>query len=333
MSNTWRQCLDEFFYFRQRLAELVTFLSIHIFGSEVSWEEIRRGKLNSAPHVNRNLDGALDLDLLLTEARSRAAEAEARRSSTTDKCKTLLTLSSLVLTASGVILSKASFEETWVRVILLLAILFLLHVVILISMHFAVGTEMRPSLDQEDARLSGADLRKSLINIYLRCQADKDARVDFLVEIYKVARFFFLIGLSLLIVVISSSLPKKGEILERRVADELIKDPRFTEIIRERLREEPGKPDPGQSERSGLAPANSNPNARGSEERFFGNSNGSISNRKDGSGSSLVLQWKLEPPMGAINSPLLRPKIQELTFSEIRIDSKKGQGNFIFLKP
>jgi hypothetical protein len=144
----------------------------------------------------------------------------------------LLTLSSFVLTAAGLVLSKISLTGGVLQVALLLAILSLLHVVILLSMHFAVRSEMQMSIEQMDVGLSPGDLRKSLINSYLRCQSDRDSRVDFLLEIYKSARFFFFVGLLMQIAVLSFSFLRTNDKLAENVASELMKDPRFTDRIR-----------------------------------------------------------------------------------------------------
>ncbi len=232
LAKVWRSFLDCFFNFRRWLGTLVTFLSIHLLGSEVSWEEIKSGKIKSSPHFDRDLEAAQDLDLLLGEAKSRLEESEARRSTVVEKCKTLLTLSSFVLTAAGLVLSKISIIGGPLQASLLFSILFLLHVVILLSMHFAVRSEMQISIDQADVGLSPADLRKSLFNSYLRCQVDRDSRVDFLLEIYKSARFFFFLGLLMLIVVLSFSFLRTNDKLAANVASELMKDPHFVDSIR-----------------------------------------------------------------------------------------------------
>jgi hypothetical protein len=237
LSRAWRGILDAFYHARQWAATLITFLSIHLFGSEVSWEEVKKGKLGSTTHTDRNLDAAEDLDLILSEARSCLAGAEARRTAITDKCKSLLTLSSLVLAASGVLLSKASLNDSWLRVVLFLTVLALLHVVILLAMLFAVRSDMQMSIDQDDVHLPGKDLKKSLINAYLSCQADRDNRVDFLVEVYKTARFFFLAGLTMLVIVLSFSfLQAPDDELPERVATELISDERFLDSVRDRTK-------------------------------------------------------------------------------------------------
>ncbi len=236
IARRWRNILDGFYYFREWLTTLITFLSLHAYASEISWDEIKNGKRKPTKKADLKLDDAQDLDLLLSEAKCRLAEEEGRRNSTTDKCKSLVTLSSLVLAASGIVVSKTNLDSTWTQPILVLAALSLIHVVILISMHFAVGTDKQPTIDQHDATLSGDDLRKSLINIYLECQADRSDRVDFLVELYKGARFYFLLGLTLIIVLLVSTFPSRPkEDLPSAVAKQLIENATFIERLSERI--------------------------------------------------------------------------------------------------
>jgi hypothetical protein len=236
IASTWRKFLDGFYYFREWLTTLITYLSLHLYASEISWDEIKKGKIRSTQQVDLKLDAAKDLDLLLSEVKCRLAEEEDRRNSTTDKCKSLVTLSSLVLAASGIVVSKTNLDATWTQLILVLAALSLLHVVVLISMHFAVGADMQPTIDQHDATLSEDDLRKSLINIYLQCQADRNARVNFLVELYKGARFYFLLGLTLIIVLLVSTFPARPkEDLASTVAKKLTENATLIERLSDRI--------------------------------------------------------------------------------------------------
>jgi len=236
IARSWRNILDGFYYFREWLTTLITFLSLHIYASEISWNEIKKGKIKSPKQDGLKLDGAIELDLLLSEVKCRLAEAENRRNSTADKCKSLVTLSSLVLAASGIVVSKTNLDSTWTQLILVLAALSLLHVVVLISMHFAVGTDKNTTIDQHDASLSGDDLRKSLINSYLKCQADRNDRVNFLVELYKGARFYFLLGLTLIIALLVSTFPALAkEDLPSAVAKQLTENATFIERLSERI--------------------------------------------------------------------------------------------------
>ena len=236
IARTWRITLDGFYHFREWLTTLITFLSLHLYASEITWSQIKKGKIKSPVQVNLKLDDAKELDLLLSEVKCRLAEAEKRRDTTTDKCKSLVTLSSLVLAASGIVVSKANLNSTWTQLMLVLAALLLIHVVILISMHFAVSADTHPTIDQHDASLSGDDLRKSLINTYLKCQADRNERVNFLVELYKGARFYFLLGLTLIIVLLVATLsapPKKD--LSSTVAKQLSENAPFIENLYQRI--------------------------------------------------------------------------------------------------
>ena len=243
IARTWRNILDGFYYFREWLTTLITFLSLHIYASEISWNEIKNRKIKSPEQDDLKLDDAKDLDFLLSEVKCRLAEEEDRRNSTTDKCKSLVTLSSLVLAASGIVVLKANLDSTWTQLILVLAALSLLHVVVLISMHFAVGADMQPTIDQHDASLSGDDLRKSLINTYLKCQADRHDRVNFLVELYKGSRFFFLLGLTFIIALLVSTFPARPkEELTSAVAKQLTENTTFIERLSERIASIENKP-------------------------------------------------------------------------------------------
>lgn len=112
-------------------------------------------------------------------------------------------------------------------------------------MHFAVGADMQPTIDQHDATLSGDDLRKSLINTYLKCQADRNDRVNFLVELYKGARFYFLLGLTLIIALLVSTFPERTkEDLPSTFAKQLTENATLIERRSQRIASIENKPKP-----------------------------------------------------------------------------------------
>jgi len=118
--------------------------------------------------------------------------AESRRNVVTDKCKTLLTIVSLLLAIIGALLPKSFvFSELWIRLAFFAAILCLFWSVVLLLSYFRVGRDQQLSITQADVHLDSGNLKKSLINNYLSCEAATDNRTDFLTDIYKVAQGYF----------------------------------------------------------------------------------------------------------------------------------------------
>src|SRR5258706_12582284 len=85
----------------------ITFLSIRLYGiDDCHFKNVREGYYPNIQSVPRNLDRAKDLEAILAEAKECLASAKDRRAAVTDKCKSLLTLSSLLLTIIGAVFPK-----------------------------------------------------------------------------------------------------------------------------------------------------------------------------------------------------------------------------------
>lgn len=91
-----QQLLDYFYYFRRFCASALAFLTLRIYGLEVSFKDVRDGSYTSLRYSNLHLDDAQDFESLLAMARESIAGAAKRRLTITEKCKTLLTLGSLL---------------------------------------------------------------------------------------------------------------------------------------------------------------------------------------------------------------------------------------------
>ncbi len=223
-----RRVLDGFYWFRKGLVTVLAFLSVRLYGSEASWSELWNERFTTFKHVNLDLGKVGDVDLVLLEARQRLAGADARQAGLADKCKTLLTLASLVVALVGALLFKETLGPLWLRVLFFLSALALFNSVILVSVIFGVRSEMIIAVEQQEADLSTVDLKKSLANTYLRCCADRENQNDYLVEIYKVARFFFLFAFTLIIMEFSLGyflIPP--DTLAKATATELRSNPTF----------------------------------------------------------------------------------------------------------
>jgi len=188
-----QKLLDAFYYIRKWVVTGLVYFSLRLYGSETTFSALWSRTFDSAKHSDLNLDQAEDLETLLDEAQESLNKAEARRSAVTNKCNVLFTLSSLLLGIIGVLMPKAFvFCHTWMKVLFFLAMLAFVNVIVLLIFFFGVGTEMKVNVSQAEASFTAKDLKKCLINLYRRCGTAAENRTDFLVEIYKVAQFFFL---------------------------------------------------------------------------------------------------------------------------------------------
>jgi hypothetical membrane protein len=167
------------------------------------------------------------------EAKNSLQNAQERRDGVTDKCKTLLTLSSLLLTLIGILLLKTNFEMTWLRWLFLVPALAMLNAVVLLAVFFGIQTQMVIEISQSEIDLSGENLKKCLINLYFQCQTDLNNRTDYLVEIYKVSRFFFLSAFTTIVFLsLSSFFFVSPETTAKAVANQLETDTNFIQMVR-----------------------------------------------------------------------------------------------------
>lgn len=221
-------CLDGFHWLRSFLVNGLAYCSLRVYGlDDFTFEDVKLGAYTQHQHENRELSNAQNLDTLVSASKGCFENANGRRAAVTDKCKTLLTMSSLLLGLVGILLPKSfAFDATWMRIVCFLAVLALLNTVTLLLIFFDVGRETEMSLDQDDVDLDSDNYKKSIINLYLRCQVDTDNRTNYLVDLYRSARFFFLLAFTVVVVLFSiqfmSSSPKNE-----------------TELIIQRLRSEP----------------------------------------------------------------------------------------------
>ena len=203
----WRRrlqdLLDKFYYLRMFVLNCVAFLSMRFYALEVTFEDVKKGTYDTPSHTDYNLDNAKDLDFLLATAKDGLETATERRVVVTDKCKTLLTLSSFILAIGGLFVPKSLEFEGWLsRSLFFLAGLLLLNSIVMLLVYFSVGADTVPILDSSFIELDGSDLKRNFINIYRKCEIATDSRTNYLVDVYKTARFFALSGLTVMLVLV-----------------------------------------------------------------------------------------------------------------------------------
>lgn len=246
MKQRIQKMLDWFYWLRKWTVTAITYISVRFFGSESSWDELWNEKFNTFKHTNRDLSRAEDVSLILAEVKEGVKNSESRLAAITDKCKTLLTLSSLLLTFVALVFTKTSFDSIWMRIILLVSALAFFNAVILLLVILGVRTAMTTVIEQKEVDLPSRDFAKALINFLLQCQADLDNRTDYLVEVYKVARCFVLFAFTGLSLLLSLNLffisPQDTA---KVVASELRADTNFLQSVRGEKGDRGPKGDPG----------------------------------------------------------------------------------------
>src|ERR1700730_960867 len=93
--STLQRCLDWFYFKRKWVLDTITYYSIRLYGIEDrTFEEVELATSLKRQHKLCDLGDAKDLDGLLNAAKDSFKSAVERRGIVTDKCKTLLTVSS-----------------------------------------------------------------------------------------------------------------------------------------------------------------------------------------------------------------------------------------------
>ncbi len=202
-----QKALDWFYYTRQHVVAALAFLSIRLFGIEASFDDVMKGRYSKRHFQNLDLSNSQSLDDLLAIARECHEAAEKRRTLLADKCKTLLTVSSLSIALIGFVLPRLlSLGSPWMTVVFVVAVVSLVNVIVLLLVLFDVGAEEYPELNQGQVGLPAADLKKSLVNRNLVCASSLDERTDFHVDVYRTARFYFLSAFSLVAILFAFSI-------------------------------------------------------------------------------------------------------------------------------
>lgn len=229
-----QRLLDLFYSLRHWLVTHLAFYSLRLYGLEVTLGDVGKGTYSTQEHTDRKLENAKGLDALVAASRECLENANKRRAAITDKCKALLTMSSVLLALIGFFSPKGfAFDATWMRVIGCLAMLALMNTITLLLIFFGVGRDSELCLEQGDVDLDSENFKKSLINVYLQCQIGMDNRTNYLVDLYKAARFFALLAFVIFVGLFSINfLCTSPKDQTERVIRELRSDPVLVELLR-----------------------------------------------------------------------------------------------------
>lgn len=231
-NRSCRRALDEFYKFRACFTSTVVYTSFYLFGIEVTRKQVKTEKFDSRKHRDLDYTDQCDLCLLLQESKELVKGAEARSAAISDKCKTLLTLSSAILAFVGVVLPKFSMDSLLAKLVFALAASPMILAAFLFAVFFGVRQGMRVTVNQHEADLSGIDLKKALINSYRSCATDQENQSDYLAEVYRVARFFFLSSLMAMMFLFASNFfVSKPDDQARTIANLLSIDTNFVQSV------------------------------------------------------------------------------------------------------
>ena len=234
MAEILQAVLDKLSYTRQHVVTFLAYTTLRVYGKEITYSDVKAGTFASRKPSPLSLEDSQDIDTLLEMSKESVANAEKRRGVVTDKCKTLLTLGSLLLGVVGLLLPKyLAFDFVWMRGLSVFAVAILFNAIIILLMFFDVGQDMEVSLEQSDIPLDDTNLKKSLLNRHMQCCAASENRTDYLVELYRAARFCFLSALTIVAgLVLTSLLMNSPTDQTERIVREIRSDPILTNLLR-----------------------------------------------------------------------------------------------------
>lgn len=234
MQKVLQGILDRCFFARQFVVTALAFLTLRVYGKEITFGDVRAGTIESRNPLPLSLEEAKEIDTLLEMSKEGLANAEKRRNVITDKCKTLLTLGSLLIGIIGLLLPKyLAFDSLWMRGLSVFAIAILFNAIVLLLMFFDVGQEMEVSLGQADIPLDETNLKKSLLNRHRKCIAASENRTNYLVDLYLAARFCFLSAFTIVAgLVLASVMMNSPANQTERIVRELRSDPALINLLR-----------------------------------------------------------------------------------------------------
>jgi hypothetical protein len=180
--------------------EIMTWCLLRIFRVECSYgEACARTYPNNDPLPD--FTSAKDTESLLKISMDIRDETESRRTAVIDKCKTLLTVSALLLPLTLAISTLTSWPALF-----LVPTIFVLIAAYLVLDILGVVSLQRPSIELDEVGLATAELNKRFAHSYLSIARHNDAQTSYLVDTMRAARSSLVWGLVTLSIVSMASL-------------------------------------------------------------------------------------------------------------------------------
>lgn len=247
--ESWIQsALNCFYHGRAWLAAAVAYASLRLYGFEVSFAHVRKGAYDTHKPVQVTFKSNSDVVGLLELSKECLDNTDARRKQVTDKCKTLLTLTSVLLAVIGVFLPKTLASDShWAGIAFIISVAALLNTLMLLLVFFDIGIESEVTLEPELNSYNSDDLKKHLVNARLQCVSGAQNRTDYLVDVYRTARFFFLSAFSIVVVLLFTNFIRvPAPTLHERAIHELRGNPELVKLLRGPMGEQGEKGEKGE---------------------------------------------------------------------------------------
>lgn len=213
------------------LIRVVTWLEwrlLRLFFIDCSLEEVRERRYIAAPNGAAVVPGMMDVedsDDFLGLAKEVFDQSEKRKATIDDKCKTVLTISSISMAIITSLLPRLPLPYLGI-----IPLLFIFASAFLVLVHLNVSRFRYPKLDAEYARLDASTRKKRRIIDYLKDACWNESVIDFHVDVYRASNRALRLGLLilLLLAVVGSIF---GSIMEERAIQVLRADPKMVRLL------------------------------------------------------------------------------------------------------
>lgn len=213
------------------LIRVVTWLEwrlLRLFFIECSLEEVRERRYIDDPKGAAVVPGMMDVedsDDFLELAKEVFDQSEKRKATIDDKCKTVLTISSISMAIITALLPRLPLPYLGI-----IPLLFIFASAFLVLVHLNVSRFRYHKLDAEYARLDAATRKKRRITDYLKDARWNESVINFHVDVYRASNRSLRLGLFilLLLAVVGSIF---GSTSEERAIQMLRADPKMIRLL------------------------------------------------------------------------------------------------------
>jgi len=193
------QSILDFIYYRRRdLLFSIIYLSMRLYGLEITFEEVKQGKYSNSDDSKQylNVENTDNLDYLLTATKESFEESKRRLDKIMEKSKSLITICSLMIPLIAILFSNwLDCKNLFIKAGMALSI-FTLFLTILLIIHLSeIKPRMQPIIDQNMAVSDENKFKKERIKDFHQSTYNNEKRTDYIADVYKTASLFFMVSL------------------------------------------------------------------------------------------------------------------------------------------
>lgn len=186
---------ESLFNIISNIEKIFVFIVMRCFNIGCSLNDVKIKCYNANHIILLSPNNVVDnIDDILCFCREEFEREENRLKSVDEKFKVLLTVCSILFSTLIMVILKISDHFSF---IMLIPLLFFLLSILMLLIYIDIKIFTYPNIDNKMASLESAEFKKQLANDYLLSTRNNSNTINFMVDVYKVARRSLLIGLIL----------------------------------------------------------------------------------------------------------------------------------------